>query len=121
MATIVYPNGTEQEVQPRNGSDFQLDELKPIVGTGAPQGEDYIEIVRMRDGRIMVINENGKALGLPRNDKATNLAGLPTPQERQQATKAYKRRGFHVIHTLRPNEEDYIAGTVLVCLTEEVQ
>jgi hypothetical protein len=121
LATIIYPDGREQEVQPRNGSDFHLDELKPIVGTGAPAGEDYIEIVQMRDGRIMVINENGKLLDLPRNEKATQLAGLPTPAERAEAIAEYKRLGYFVVEELGPDEEDYIAGTVLVCLDSEVR
>lgn len=122
MATIIYPDGTTREVQPRDPRyGFQLDELKPIVGTGAPQGQDFIEIVQMRDGRIMVINEEGKLLNLPRNDQATKLAGLPTPQERAEAAEEYRRRGWNVIGGFQPGEEDYIAGTVLVCERHEVQ
>ena len=63
MAQILYPDGTSQEVQPANGTDFQLDELRRVVG-------GHIEIIPCRDGRIMVLNEEGKLEGLPRNDQA---------------------------------------------------
>ncbi len=114
MATIIYSDGQEREAQPNNGNDFTLDELMSVVG-------GHIEIVNMPDTRIMVINEEGKLLKLPRNDKATQLAGLPTPKERREAIREYKRLGFNVISGLDPNEEDYIAGTVLVCLSQEVK
>jgi hypothetical protein len=70
MATLYRTNDnpleplTEEEVQPKNGTDFQLDELQDFVG-------GYIEIIHLNDGRIMVINEEGKLLDLPVNLLAT--------------------------------------------------
>ncbi len=70
MATLYRTNDnpleplTEEEVHPKNGTDFKLDELQDFVG-------GYIEIIHLNDGRIMVINEEGKLLDLPVNLLAT--------------------------------------------------
>lgn len=54
----------EETVEPKNGTDFTLEELQGYVG-------GYIEIIHLNDGRIMVINEEGKLLDLPVNLLAT--------------------------------------------------
>lgn len=91
MAHIIYPDATLKEVQPKNGKDFQLEELQEIVG-------GYIEIVsqlRTNTGEILVINEEGKLIGLPYNDVASLLyVGFPP---------------------------DPIVGTVLLCKKSEVK
>ena len=67
MASIVITtDGKRYAVEPENGMDFSLDELKKIVG-------GYIEIVRFSSEQIMVCNEEGKCLGLPVNSCATLL------------------------------------------------
>ena len=66
MATLIRPNGEEITVFPENKRDFQLDELQCIVG-------GLIELVNTIDGKIMVINEEGKIKELPVNWKATEL------------------------------------------------
>ena len=81
MAQILYASGDVKNVEPQNGTDFQLDELKKIVG-------GYIEIVYLSDKQIMVVNEEGKIRGLPRNFRV----GVNFP--------------------------DVIRGTVVVCGTE---
>lgn len=43
---------TMEDVEPRNGKDFRLSELQEFVG-------GYIEIVRLKDDKIMVVNEEG--------------------------------------------------------------
>lgn len=55
-------------VWPKNGTDFQLDELREIVG-------GFIEIVYLDDKKqhLMVVNEEGKLLGLQPNVLATHL------------------------------------------------
>lgn len=68
MATIIKANGTVSEITPKNGTDFSLKELRDVV-------KGYIEIVNLPDGRIMVVNEEGKLYGLPINQQATNLYG----------------------------------------------
>lgn len=80
------------EVTPKNGRDFQLDELKRFVG-------GFIEIVRINDKQIMVVNEEGKLNGLPYNSLATEALIL-----------AYQGR-----------VDDYIVGDVLLCDNDMVK
>ncbi len=114
MATIMYPDGTSQQVQPLNGRVFKLAQLNDIVGSD-------VEIVNTRDGRIMVINEEGKLLGLPRNEQATAIAGLPTPEERIERMRQAEALGFKVFIFGDPTVPDYIAGTVLICERREIE
>lgn len=65
-AHIYYHNGDFQETQPKNGSTFELEEMQDIVG-------GYIEIIRLNDGRVIVVNEEGLQQGLPVNIEATNI------------------------------------------------
>lgn len=92
MATILYADNTCTDVRPKNGKDFKLEELSKIVG-------GYIEIVNLRNGKILVINEEGKLENLPENAPATNIA-----------------RHAGVIFT-----DDYIVGDVLYCDENQVK
>lgn len=93
MATIIKTDGTCIGVQPKNGTDFQLEELQAFVG-------GYIEIVHsVYDQTIMVINEEGKINGLPENETATGEA---------------RRKGM--IHWY-----DHIVGDVLYCKSKEIK
>ena len=65
MAMIIKTDGQVISVQPKNGKDFTLKELKAIVG-------GYIEIIRMND-KYMVVNEEGKLERLPYNSTATGF------------------------------------------------
>lgn len=69
MAKIYKADGSIIKIQPRNGHDFKLDELRDIVG-------GYIEIVYLRNNRVMVVNECGKIFGLPFNLNATCIAAV---------------------------------------------
>ena len=53
MATLIKADGTRTEIQPKNGTNFKLEELQEYV-------DGYIEIVNLRNGEILVINEDGK-------------------------------------------------------------
>ena len=69
---ILYVDGREEFIVPKNGTDFSLEDLQIIVG-------GYIEIVPLGDERIMVVNEEGKIHRLPLNVRATcivNGAGI---------------------------------------------
>lgn len=68
MAQLIYANGRVENVSPKNGTDFTLEELNEFVG-------GYIEIVYLNDGRLMVVNEEGKLKALPINVRATALYG----------------------------------------------
>ena len=90
MAEIITADGTVREVQPANGKNFTLKELTPIVG-------GYIEIIYLNDGRLMIMNEEGKLSRLPDNEVATALARS----------------------SISP--DDYIVGDVLVCNQHEIK
>ena len=66
MATIYKTSGEVIEIKPKNGTDFSLSELQAIVS-------GYIEIVDLFNGKIMVVNEEGKLIGLGINHKATEI------------------------------------------------
>lgn len=88
-AKLYKADGTILEVVPANGTDFQLDELKKMV-------DGYIEIVPAGEGKIMVLDDEGKLKGKPVNDAATMI---------------FMQAGFY----------DTIVGDVLVCDDEMVQ
>jgi hypothetical protein len=76
MGKLIRWNGDTSDVQPLNGTDYQLDELKKFV-------DGYIEIVNLSDGCIMVVNENGAFTKKP--NKLATIAAL-------------------MYHAIRPNE-----------------
>lgn len=65
MATLYKTNGESKQISPKNGTDFQLEELQEIVG-------EYIDVIGLGD-EIMVFNDEGKLIGLPLNKEATVL------------------------------------------------
>lgn len=66
MAQIIKTTGEIIETEPSNGTDFSLTELQAVVG-------GFIEVVHLPDGRLMVVNDEGKLNGLPINPKASEL------------------------------------------------
>ena len=90
MATLLKVDGIRTEITPKNGTDFQLEELQKYVG-------GYIEVVRLNDGRVMIVNEEGK-LYFERNDEATAIA-----------------TDHHALF-----DGDYICGNVVICNEREV-
>lgn len=78
------------EVIPKNGTDFTLEEMQGYVG-------GYIEIVGLNDGRLLVVNEEGKLDGLPIN------------------------RGATAIWEANHGRTDIIVGDALVCDSNEVR
>lgn len=66
MAQIIKTTGEIIDTQPSNGTDFSLTELQAVVG-------GFIEVVHLPDGRLMVVNDEGKLNGLPVNPKASEL------------------------------------------------
>lgn len=89
-AMIFHTDGTREKVAPANGSDFRLEEMQKMVG-------GIIEIVYFDDNTVMVINEEGKLLGLPLNMDATA-----------------------VFRAHYPDSDDYIVGDALVCDNEQI-
>ena len=65
-AKIIYPDKDSEDYSPKNGTTFELEEMQKIVG-------GYIEIIRLNDGRLIIVNEEGLLHGLPVNIEATNI------------------------------------------------
>lgn len=73
------------QINPRNGKDFELDEAQRYV-------DGYIEVVRLTDDQIMIINEEGKF------------------------TKGCNQIATAIAHLHRAIcQRDYIAGDVVIC------
>ena len=88
-AQVLMTDGIVLKAEPKNGTDFSLEELQQIVG-------GYIEVLYLSKSQIMVVNDEGKLLGLGLNHNATlaaQMAGI----------------------------DDIIVGDVLVCDTEMVK
>ena len=85
-ATIIYPDGREEKVSPANGNDFSLEEVQKIVG-------GYVEVIGLSDDNILLLNEDGKLMGLAENVKANEIA----------------------VNHDAVFPEDYIVGNVLMC------
>jgi len=65
-AQLVSTNGDVKSVKPKNNKTFSLKELQSYV-------DGYIQIVKTRDDRLMIMNEEGKINRLPYNEIATSL------------------------------------------------
>lgn len=88
MALIYKSNGEIIETSPKNGKDFSWLELNEIVG-------GYIEIIDLGDD-YMVVNEEGKLIGLPFNLNAT------------------------IVYQISTKTGEHIVGDVLVCPKEQI-
>lgn len=62
---ILIKDGTMRPIAPMNGRDYTLWEMQNFV-------EGYIETLRVGK-KILVVNEEGKVLGLPINKVATDI------------------------------------------------
>ena len=53
LSTVIFTDGAQKNVEPSNGTDFSLEELRGFVG-------GHIELVRLSKSQVMVVNEEGK-------------------------------------------------------------
>jgi uncharacterized membrane protein len=91
MARTIAPDGTTAEVLPANGRAFTLTELYRHVDC------ETVELVHLADGRLMWMDEDGKAkVDLEINDAATTL-----------------------LHTAGGSPWDAVVGTVLITTSTE--
>lgn len=131
MATILRPDGSTQEVAPEGGAKtFPLSQLQRIVAEGSGEESGMIEELEIGDGLLLICNEEAKILNppLPRNGRATALAGFASPEEMAAERARLSAAGVFVIRVgalpgdeRMTDESDYIAGTVLVCREDEVE
>ena len=83
-AKIIYTDKEAEDYTPKNGKTFALTEMQEIVG-------GYVEPIRLNDGRMIIVDEEGKS-----KDKAVNIP----------ATNILRRDHYTT---------DYIVGTAIVC------
>ena len=85
-AQVLMIDGIVLKAEPKNGANFSLEEAQQIVG-------GYVEVLPLSKSQIMILNEEGKLLGLGFNHNATLAARMA---------------GY----------DEVIVGDVLVCNTE---
>ena len=89
-AKIIYTDKEAEDYTPKNGKTFELTEMQEIVG-------GYVEPIRLNDGRMIIVDEDGKSKG-----KAVNIP----------ATNILRRDHFTT---------DYIVGTAIVCDADMIE
>jgi hypothetical protein len=110
MATLLRPDGTSEEVQPANRRDFQLKELYQHLEC------DTIEVIPTKDGRIMIIDEEGKLADKSRNEQATALINFPSSDQMREIAAMP-----NVIFVGDLDQADYVVGIALVCKNNELR
>jgi len=67
MATLIKSDGTQEPYpEPKNGSNYSLEELQTAIG-------GYIQVVELPSGDLLVCDEEGKLKGRPVNWQATEI------------------------------------------------
>ena len=89
-AKIIYTDKEAEDYTPKNGKTFELTEMQEIIG-------GYVEPIRLNDGRMIIVDEDGKS-----KDKAVNIP----------ATNILRRDHFTT---------DYIVGTAIVCDADMIE
>src|SRR5262249_27740327 len=94
MATLIRTDGTESEIRPENGKNFELDEMYRLIGNRC----DIVEAIVLGDGTTMWIDEEGKLR-------------WPTPAINRKATRLLVRAGGI--------RGDFVVGNVLIATPAE--
>ena len=89
-AKIIYTDKEDEDYTPKNGKTFALTEMQEIIG-------GYVEPNRLNDGRMIIVDEDGKSKGKAVNIPATNIL----------------RRDHYTT--------DYIVGTAIVCDADMIE
>ena len=89
-AKIIYTDKEAEDYTPKNGKTFGKTEMYGIV-------EGFVDIIRLNDGRVIIVDSQGKAL-----NKAVNIP----------ATNILRRDHFTT---------DYIVGTAIVCDADMIE
>ena len=89
-AKIIYTDKEAEDYTPKNGKTFGKTEMYGIV-------EGFVDIIRLNDGRVIIVDSQGKALNKAVNIPATNIL----------------RRDHYTT--------DYIVGTAIVCDADMIE
>jgi len=114
-AQLIKPTGEITEIQPANRTDFTLQECYELIKC------DMIEIVNLIDGRIMLIDEEGKLKNeFQINEKATELFMKDRQSWSEYVSKMKELYGdkFIFVNTGDDELNDKIVGIVIVCPPE---
>jgi hypothetical protein len=65
MAKVIKADGTVTEVKPKNGTDFDLQEVYDHTEC------DFVQVVASKDDKLIILDEEGKMKSKPFNQKAT--------------------------------------------------
>jgi hypothetical protein len=65
VGTLITPKGKVKEIV-FQGEKITFNEIRKLV-------KGYVEFVWLKDGKILIVNEEGKFYGLPYNDIATQV------------------------------------------------
>lgn len=69
QAFVYKTSGEIIPVFPKNGTDFTLFEMQSLV-------KGSIEMISLKDGQFMIVNEEGKLFDFEENTQATSLFRL---------------------------------------------
>ena len=80
QAWVLWPDGTETEVSPANGKDFQLQEIKDLLKFDrATNGREWIEIVYLGT-LVMIVDSDGWLR--PQEQQEPNLRATRVARQR---------------------------------------
>lgn len=101
MAIYYKTDSRIENVYPKNGKTFTYEELQNFVGDGENK---MVEIVPLPSGRSIIVNEEGKLIGLNKNLRATDVWKAEYPIEKYPE-----------------NNDELIVGNVLVVDESELE
>lgn len=91
MAELIKSNGDTQEITPKNGKSFTLEEVYKLLTC------ETVEVIPLPKKRYMIIDEEGKL--------------KPNPVQNFEGT--------YLLHQARGISDDYIVGDVIICETKQ--
>lgn len=116
MAKLLLANGTITEIQPENGTDFQLDELRKLIGC------QFVEITASKNCKILISDEEA----LCRGDIVEHpVFGLALEEWNTEATKKVYKPYLNRLATMalhpayEPFAQTVLCGAVILCEDEE--
>lgn len=116
MALLIKATGETLKIEPQNGRDFKLDQLYTLLNCR------WIDTIALSDGQVMIIDDEGKFNEQHDvNVTATLLfrEGRMNYHELRAYMKELEEKGTIVIDARDVAGDDYIAGDVIVCRTDE--
>lgn len=111
-AQLIKPSGEITEIKPANGIDFSLEECYTLIGC------EMVEVVSLADGRIMILDEEGKLKDeFELNAKATELFMQGRLSHAEYVSKMKKEYGDNFIDAGMGDDvlNDSIVGSVIIC------